>query len=350
MNATATRNSTVTLTAVRELIAAQLETLEFDFEISAEEKSSIADEVCKRVPADESVIQTIAARFAGDESLANMLAQRVAAILPAPTAPTVTIKLHPAKKGAPVKTVEGASPTLAKLLKLAAARRNILMVGPAGCGKSTLAKRIADELGLSFGFISCSAGMSESHLLGRLLPTGKGGAMTYSQSEFVRCYENGGVFLIDEIDAADSNVMLVINAALANGHMAVPNRVDNPVAIRHPDFICIAAANTYGTGADRVYVGRNQLDESTLDRFRIGTVPVDYDATYEVAACPNDELRNILQTYRARVRENKIRRVVSTRFMIDAYVMLESGFSMSDIEEALFSGWSRDEIQKVRGA
>jgi cobaltochelatase CobS len=37
-------------------------------------------------------------------------------------------------------------------------------------------------------------------------------------------------------------------------------------------------ANTFGTGADRQYVGRNQLDESTLDRFRIGQIERDYDS------------------------------------------------------------------------
>lgn len=39
-------------------------------------------------------------------------------------------------------------------------------------------------------------------------------------------YEEGGVFLLDEVDAADANVLLVINQALANGHLPVPNRTD----------------------------------------------------------------------------------------------------------------------------
>ena len=36
---------------------------------------------------------------------------------------------------------------------------------------------------------------------------------------------------------------------------------------RHPKFICIGAGNTYGTGPDRVYVGRQELDGASLDRF-----------------------------------------------------------------------------------
>jgi hypothetical protein len=36
---------------------------------------------------------------------------------------------------------------------------------------------------------------------------------------------------------------------------------------RHPDFVFIAAANTFGMGANDRYVGRNRLDAATLDRF-----------------------------------------------------------------------------------
>ena len=158
--------------------------------------------------------------------------------------------------------------------------------------------------------------MSEGQLLGRLVsPIGEGGTFEYVRSEFVRCYEEGGVFLFDEVDGADSNTLLVLNAALANGHMAVSNRPGNPVAMKHKDFVCIAAANTYGTGADRQYVGRNQLDESTLDRFRIGQVEMDYDAEIEAMLCPDDNLRLILTEVRNKIRLAGLRRIISTRFM-----------------------------------
>jgi len=42
----------------------------------------------------------------------------------------------------------------------------------------------------------------------------------------------------------------VLNSALANGKMAVPNRPEKPFATKHPDFVCIAAVNTLGTGAE----------------------------------------------------------------------------------------------------
>ena len=192
--------------------------------------------------------------------------------------------------------------------------------------------------------------MSESQLLGRLVPAGEGGKFEFVTTQFLECYEKGGVFLFDEIDAADANVLLVINSALANGHLSVPSRHENPVAVRHPDFVCIAAANTFGRGADRQYVGRSELDESTLDRFRIGTVPMDYDERLERQLCPNPALYGKLARYRAKVRENRLERVVSTRFMKDAYEMVAKwGWTVEMVESKLFAGWRADEVAKVKG-
>lgn len=262
----------------------------------------------------------------------------------------VTIhKIEVTSPGCNTRTIDGkAHAQLARTVRLAAARMNILLVGPAGSGKTHLASQVAEALGLPFAFISCSAGMSEGQLLGRLVPTGESGKFEYLRSEFVRCYEEGGVFLFDELDGADSNTLLVLNAALANGHMAIPNRPGNPLARKHKDFVCIAAANTFGTGADRQYVGRNQLDESTLDRFRIGQIEMDYDADVEAILCPDDALRSCLQGYRTKARAAKLRRIISMRFLRDAYDMKRAGDSDAEIDGALFAGWSKDEIAKVK--
>lgn len=241
-------------------------------------------------------------------------------------------------------------PKFESVLQLAQARKHIFLPGPAGCGKSHMAGQVAEALGLKFGFISCSAGMSESQLLGRMVPAGEGGKFVFLGTQFLDCYENGGVFLFDEIDAADANVLLVVNTALANGHLSIPNRHEAPVAKRHPDFVCIAAANTFGRGADRQYVGRNELDESTIDRFRIGTVPMDYDERLEQQLCPDAKLAARLNGYRLRVRDNRLERVVSTRFIKEAYEMVSQwGWTYADVDAKLFAGWRADEIAKVQG-
>jgi cobaltochelatase CobS len=232
-----------------------------------------------------------------------------------------------------------------KILTRATIGINILLVGPAGSGKTHLAHQVAEALGRPFASISCTAGMSESSLQGWLIP-GDGGSFQYLTSDFVRMYEEGGVFLFDEIDAADSNTLLFVNQALANGSFFLPIRKGSSVVKRHPDFVCMAAANTFGTGANQSYAGRERLDESTLDRFRAGVVSLDYDQTFERKTVAPDLLA-WGWAIRKRISEARLRRVMSTRFLLDATKLLKAGETVEEIKATFFEGWSSDEIKKV---
>lgn len=341
-----------------------------NLQVDEAEVKALAKSVAKDVV--HSDMDSIIKRTRDDLLKAGIIKQVIEVKLPDGTVNEIEGKVHPSFNR--ILRLASLKPDAFGKLK----RQNILLIGPAGCGKTHLAEQVAKALGLRFAHISCSAGMSEGQLTGRLLPTPPtpqqiiervalykaagfsdevsldlaktaSGCFAYTISQFVDCYENGGVFLFDEIDAADSNTLLVLNAALANGYLALPNRPDNPVARRHQDFVCIAAANTHGTGADREYVGRNQLDEATLDRFRIGQIEMDYDLDLEAAMCPDDALRTRLQNYRNRMRTSKVRRVISSRFMQDAWMMKNAGDTDAEIDTALMAGWSADEKAKVRG-
>ncbi len=260
-----------------------------------------------------------------------------------------------------VKLKDPPHPKLERVLKLLTARDRkgfrlpVMLIGPAGAGKTYLAEQVAKILKLEFSATSCSAGMSEGQLLGRLLPTGKGGQFEYSETPFINAVENGGLHLLSEGDAADANTLLVLNTLIANGYCQVPNRIDNPVAYRHKDFAIMVDANTFGTGADRQYVGRNQLDEAFLDRFRIGQVTMDYAPEIEQFLCPDDDLRERIQHYRNNILKappgSRIRRIISTRFLEQAYAAKHSvdpGLTDEEIDEALFGGWSLEEQTKVK--
>lgn len=220
--------------------------------------------------------------------------------------------------------------------------RQLLIVGDAGSGKTTLAGQLAKALELPFGHISCSAGMSEAHLLGRMLFDG-----TYVESDLVRLFENGGVFLFDEIDAADANTMLVINSALANGILSVPNRKEKSVAERHEDFICICAGNTWGAGSSE-YHGRNYLDAAFLDRFACSKLEVSYDRNLESNIMEGfSEEAKILWSIREDIKKNKLRRIMSTRVFGSCVTQLSAGKSLAQILKTYSTGWSMDEIAKI---
>ncbi len=228
--------------------------------------------------------------------------------------------------------------------------KNILLVGPAGSGKTTIAGDIAKALKLQFGHISCTSGMSESKIVGRTIPNIADGSTKYQGTAFVDLYENGGVFLFDEIDAADPNVLLVINSAIANGHMSLEDRAENRVATRHESTVIIAAANTYGNGADRLYVGRNQLDAAFLDRFVGAIVTVDYDKDLEKALLTDAAALADIWAARTKASELKIRRVIGTRAVIAVAKHMRGGKSRKDALAAVFSvssGWQKDELTRV---
>lgn len=244
-------------------------------------------------------------------------------------------------------------PMFEKVRKLASGRLNVMLCGPAGCGKSYLAEKLAEVLGArTFGMLSCTSGASESQLTGWLLPVSAGGNFTYVSSEFVDVFENGGVFLLDEVDAADPNMLLVINAALANGHLHIPQRHKKPKVTKHKDCIIVAAANTFGTGADAIYVGRNQLDAATLDRFYV--VRMDYDVALEndlIAAEDDAAITSFgawVHAIRSKVAlDNRIRRVVSTRMIQKGIAAYRAGIAMDEIKVDLLAGWTRDELNRV---
>jgi MoxR-like ATPase len=228
---------------------------------------------------------------------------------------------------------------------------NLMMVGPAGSGKTTLARNVAKALSLDFGFISLSAGVTETHLFGRMLPQSDG-TWGYQPSRFVNIYRNGGVFLFDELDAADGNVIVSVNAALANGVLCNP--VTGEVIERHADCLIVTAANTFGTGGSTQYVGRNALDAATLDRFVLATLLVTYDTDLEAdiaGSLLNSTKSNALLAWvgvlRGRVEYNRLRRVISTRLVVNAAKAMAKGCTLDDVKKRLFVSWSPDEIAKV---
>lgn len=161
---------------------------------------------------------------------------------------------------------------------------SILMVGPAGSGKSTIARNAATALSLPYGEISLNPMLPVTNLLGYMNATGD-----YVGTVFREIWEFGGVFHADEFDNGHPSTMATLNAALAcgkGGSIAFP---DGMVA-KSDDFVFIASANTFGRGPDRVYVGRQQLDAATLDRFV--TVEIGYDEALEHQMCLSTGLDN----------------------------------------------------------
>jgi MoxR-like ATPase len=238
-----------------------------------------------------------------------------------------------------------------EVVELLMAGENVFLPGPAGCGKTHLAQQAARAMGLDFGMISGSGGATESMILGTSVPNLTTGEDVYIPSRFVEVFEQGGLFLVDEADGMDPNVLLCLNSAIAGGFISLPKRRVKPLAQRNPRFCCIFAANTFGRGADRMYVGRNKLDAATLDRFCGSTVPVTYSPAIEEALCPDRTLLTLLREWRAAIFDARLQRLLTTRFVIAAYKATRRGRPLAYVARKLTldQGWPLDEASRVIG-
>jgi MoxR-like ATPase/preprotein translocase subunit YajC len=235
------------------------------------------------------------------------------------------------KVGDKVSVVEGLKhKQLEQLIHYAALRLSPLLVGMAGTGKTHAGEQTAVALGLPFYSMSVGAQTSKSDIIGYMAANGQ-----YVSTHFRKAYEEGGVFLMDEIDAGNANVLIQINAALSNGLCAFPDKMVK----RHEDFVFIASANTFGNGANRQYVGRNQLDAATLDRFAVIEWFIDDELEAQLTTGLNGKAWYMaVRAARDYVADKNIRALISPRATQKGSKLLNVGQDLKEVIHATMLG------------
>ena len=237
--------------------------------------------------------------------------------------------------------VKNPHPLLPKILTLVANDRVIgrfpWLFGPAGSGKSTIAKQVAEALGLPFYSVSSLQQKYEmegySDAAGRLVET-----------TFYKAFKNGGVFCFDEASTSPAEVQIAFNTAIAQLIYNFP--VDGMVNA-HPDFHIIAADNTAGRGGSNRYHARFELDASTLDRYNF--IEVDYTDEHDMnMACGDKDLVDFIKSVRVALNDANLTYTATPRASKAIKAMQACGI---DDKEALFiglcSGWNKQDIRTV---
>lgn len=279
------------------------------------------------------------------EEITRMVGEAVALAMAEYTGPVSRVDVT--SNGAVTGSVTGYVPSwFSRLCKLHAARVPALLVGPAGSGKTTAVAKLAEAVGVPFYRLSLAAGTDEGEFVGRLLPTGENMQFNYVYSLLTKAYTEGGIVLADDIDLGDANTLGILNAPLDGGGWFVSARHTDPFLEQHPDFYLVACANTHGHGADRLYVGAQQLDERTLSRFRMGQINCDYDPQLEQSIFPSEvvETGHLL---RARCRALPgWGKDISTRDLASV-AKLTQVFSLQESWYGYFADWSEEDCHKV---
>ena len=260
------------------------------------------------------------------ELLANQVPQRVEHVITLPDGSENRMKdkiLHP---------------KFDTILKKVAMGDAVYMFGPAGSGKNILAGQVAEALGLDFYY--CSTITQEYKIEGFIDAGG-----VYHETEFYKAFKNGGLFMLDEIDASCPEALIILNNALEAGYFTFPCGVVKA----HEKFRCIAAGNTCGHGATIEFNGRMKIDEATLNRFSIENI--DYCDKIEESCSNGDaELVDFVHEMREASRAAGMYLVLGYRNIkrIAKYV---SVFGISSaLESEIIRGMENDDIRQLTGA
>lgn len=246
----------------------------------------------------------------------------------AKTAPEPTPKPEPKPIPAPKKPEEKPAKgtnTLEAIIN--AGIRNIWMVGPAGCGKTTICQEVGKNAEMPVTVIPCGAGTSATTFLGYKYPEREG-------TPFVHAFAQEGIIVLDEFTSLEAQVAQIVNGALANDELTSTIGTFH----RHEKCIIIATSNTFGNGADRMYVSNNQLDASTIDRFAGGILEIDYSKEYEQQY--DAEVVRYVWNLREIIKRNGLRKVASTRSIIAGCKLKTGGL---DWKGSLTTNWTKDE-------
>ena len=198
----------------------------------------------------------------------------------------------------------------------------VFLSGPAGSGKSTIGYMVAEKLGLEPYIVPVCQQTTKADLLGYNDAMGR-----YVPSPLRFAFENGGVFMLDEIDAANPNVLLIMNTVISSKFVIFP---DGKVT-KHEHFRVLAGANTIGTGNNTQYCGRNRIDAATLDRFAF--IPVEYDEEREYAFAPLKKVCRAIQKIRHQAAEYGYNVIISPRQTINAGMLIK--YQGMEFEKAL---------------
>ena len=214
-----------------------------------------------------------------------------------------------------------------KLQVLLESGLNILLDGPQGCGKTTLARSIAQTLGMRFVFFNCGAVVEATDFFATIqVRAGESGqpVTSFVKTEVLEALEQAAghpeqrtLVFLDELNRCQESARNALMPALD-----ATRRVFHPVENRFleiPDNVQFVAA--VNRGAE--FSGTFGIDAAQLDRF----------APLQMTYLPREEEVKLLRRRHSELGQELVEQIVAIAHAIRNAPELEAGLSVRATEE-----------------
>ena len=229
----------------------------------------------------------------------------------------------------------------------------VLVIGPKGTGKTSLVMEYAIQKSKKLESINFSLRTRESHLIGtKSLVEGNIG---FDEGVLIKSMKEGSILYLDELNAAEADVLLRLDEALDDRRQIVLKESDGQVIKADDSWFTIATINPL------THVGTKELPPQLLSRFPV-RIRLDYppeDLEYKIIKkhVKNLHETEILQgiklanTLRQASAVEELYYSPSIRETIAYAKLLEGGSSAKEAAKIVFgnvySQWGNVEFQKV---
>ena len=229
----------------------------------------------------------------------------------------------------------------------------VLIIGPKGTGKTSLVREYVIQKSKELDSINFSLRTRESHLIGtkNLID----GNIGFDEGILVKSMKEGNILYLDEINAAEADVLLRLDEALDDRRQIILKESDGKTIKAKDSWFVIATINPL------THVGTKELPPQLLSRFPV-RIRLDYppeDIEYNIikkhVKDPNesDVLQGIklANTLRQATAVEELYYSPSIRETIAYAKLLEGGTSPKKSAQIVFgnvySQWGNVEFQKV---
>ena len=212
-----------------------------------------------------------------------------------------------------------------------------IIIGPKGTGKTSLVRQFASLANKELQSVNFSLRTRESHLIGS--KTLDKGEINFMEGILVKSMRDGGLLYLDELNAAEADVLLRLDEALDDRRQVVLKEADGQVITAREDWSVIATINPLS------HVGTKELPPQLLSRF-----PVRIRLEYP----PENVELEIIMRHVSKIQDSKLedvkRAIKLAKSLRDAAAVEELYYSPSLRETIAFAKLLNTEMQAKRAA